>query len=275
MAVSRGDAGKAVAELAEDPRATVIFSDFDGTLAPIVPEPDSARLLPGAAAVLRRLARVFGRVALVSGRPVGWLAARLAEEQAREGVELYGLHGLERWNGTAVEPVDAARPFTAVVRRLVEKALEARVPGLTVEDKVFGLTLHWREAAEPAVTAAAATVLAHRLAVEGRMLARPGKASVELVPPIGIDKGTIVRERAGGLRCAAYVGDDVSDLLAFDALDDLARSGARTARVAVWSSEVPPELIERADLVVDSPEACVALLGRVAAAAEEAGAARK
>ncbi|PZR93244.1 MAG: trehalose-phosphatase, partial [Candidatus Nephthysia bennettiae] len=57
--------------------------------------------------------------------------------------------------------------------------------------------------------------------------------------------------------------DDHGDLTAFDALDDLADSGVKVMRVAVRSDESPEELLERADLVVDSPSDVVHLLRRL------------
>ena len=57
-----------------------------------------------------------------------------------------------------------------------------------------------------------------------------------------------------------FVGDDVVDLPAFDALDELARKGLTTLRVAVRSSEAPEELLERADVIVDGPVGVLGLL---------------
>jgi trehalose 6-phosphate phosphatase len=54
-----------------------VFVDFDGTLAPIVDIPEEARPLPGAAAVLGRLADRYARVAVISGRPVAFLVEHL------------------------------------------------------------------------------------------------------------------------------------------------------------------------------------------------------
>jgi trehalose 6-phosphate phosphatase len=261
------DVEAVLARLAAAPGVTGLFSDFDGTLSPIVAEPDRAGPLPGAGTVLRRLARRFAVVALVSGRPAEWLGARFGAE-ATEGLELYGLHGLERWTPTGARPVEAAGGWARVVSGLVRQAEDAQIPGLVVENKVLGLTLHWRTADDPARTEPAALELAGRLGRESGMLTRAGKASVELVPPLGVDKGSVVRERGSGLACAAYLGDDVSDLPAFDALDDLARSGAETWRVAVSGPEAPASVIERADLVLGSPEECLRFLRRLAEAAE-------
>jgi len=59
-----------------------------------------------------------------------------------------------------------------------------------------------------------------------------------------------------GLSRALYAGDDTTDLDGFAALDGLELG----IRVAVDSTEAPPELATRADIVVDGPAALVELL---------------
>jgi trehalose 6-phosphate phosphatase len=78
---------------------------------------------------------------------------------------------------------------------------------------------------------------------------------LEVRPPVPIDKGQAVRalvERSP-VRAALFAGDDVTDLDGFDALDALVSEGriGRAVRVGLRSDEGPPEIVERADLVVD------------------------
>jgi trehalose 6-phosphate phosphatase len=63
------------------------------------------------------------------------------------------------------------------------------------------------------------------------------------------------------VRAALYAGDDLADLEAFEALDQLALRGLAVVRVAVTGPETPPELIERSDLKVEGPCGLVDLLG--------------
>ncbi|MGO9558512.1 MAG: trehalose-phosphatase [Acidimicrobiales bacterium] len=269
MAVVSAD--EVVSRLATRPASTGIFTDFDGTLSATVPDPESARPVVGAVEALRALARVIAEVAVISGRPAAWLAQRLGPAPVH-GLELFGLHGLERWNGTAAEPVDAARPFVEVVARARDRAVAAGIDGLFVEDKILGLTLHWRRADDPVTTGVKVMELAGELARSTGLVLRPGKASAELVLPIGVDKGTVVSGRAVGLAVVAFLGDDLSDILAFDALDALAAAGVEVARIAVAGSEAPAELIERADLVLANPAESVHFLRALAEAAEAAAA---
>ena len=85
------DADATVAALTERPGATALLVDFDGSLAPIVDRAGDARPLPDAVPLLARLATGLGRVAIVSGRPVGFLARHLPVD----GLALVGLYGME------------------------------------------------------------------------------------------------------------------------------------------------------------------------------------
>jgi trehalose 6-phosphate phosphatase len=93
--------------------------------------------------------------------------------------------------------------------------------------------------------------------------------SVELHPPIEVDKGTALEQLAADLGAVCYVGDDLGDLPAFDALDRLAadRSDVHTLRVAVASDESPSELLDRADLVLGGTAEVPAFLEALVAGA--------
>jgi trehalose 6-phosphate phosphatase len=70
------------ARLAERAGEVALCLDFDGTLSPIVDDPQAARPLHGIVELLEPLANRFAAVALISGRP----AAYLAEHAAASGV---------------------------------------------------------------------------------------------------------------------------------------------------------------------------------------------
>ena len=94
---------------------------------------------------------------------------------------------------------------------------------------------------------------------------RPGKASVELGLPLGVDKGTVVTELCAGLEVAGYLGDDTSDLPGFRALDSLrASSGLHAVKIAVLGAEAPAQMLEEADLVLDGPGAAAGFLEALA-----------
>jgi hypothetical protein len=79
--------GRHAARLVEQADAVALCLDFDGTLAPIVDDPEQTRALPGMVDLLGRLAARFAAVALLSGRP----ASFLFEHAAAPGVRYLGL----------------------------------------------------------------------------------------------------------------------------------------------------------------------------------------
>jgi trehalose 6-phosphate phosphatase len=77
------------ARLAERADEVALCLDFDGTLSPIVDDPEAARPLPGTVELLGQLAARFAAAALISGRS----AAYLAEHAAAPGVRYLRLYG--------------------------------------------------------------------------------------------------------------------------------------------------------------------------------------
>ncbi len=250
---------EALRPLVERPSTSALFVDFDGTLAPIVADPLAARALPGAAAVLGRLAARYSLVAVVSGRPVAFLLDALG--QVRD-VRLVGLYGMEEWAapGPVVEAPGAGR-WRPVVARVTQRAQDGVPAGAEVEPKGLTVTLHWRQ--NPAAEAWATDLAARALADDG-LVAQPGRMALELRPPVETDKGTVVRRLGRDHGAVAAFGDDLGDLPAFAALGDLAASGAAVARVAVVDAESPAEVAEAADVVVDGPVGALELLALLA-----------
>lgn len=246
----------------EDPARAGIFLDFDGTLSEIVPVPSDARPVAGARPLLEELAQAYAVVAIVSGRSAHELVDWLGPD-----VEVWGVHGAQRARGGTIELSERAAPFAPLMQTVLQEAsAEVRRLGLAgaiVEDKAVMVTLHYRAARDPQRARAAMDALASDLAARYDLKKVPGRASFELRPPVDFTKAAVVRERAEGLAAAAFAGDDRVDLPGFDALDDLGARGVATLRIAVRSDEAPPELLERADVVVDGPAGAVELLRRL------------
>lgn len=244
-----------LAPLARHRGRAALFLDFDGTLAPIVPDPTLARPLPGVPAVLAELASGFALVAVVSGRPAAFLVDVLGHP-AR--VHVAGLYGMEvAAPGDEVRTTAAAAAWRPVVAGATARAAGEAPPGVEVEAKGLTVTLHWRGRpdAEPW-----ARRFSEAEAARSGLRAQPGRMALELRPPVAADKGTVVRDLAPGHHAAACFGDDLGDLPAFDALGELASGGMAVARVAVVDPESPPEVAAAADVTVDGPVQALALL---------------
>jgi trehalose 6-phosphate phosphatase len=246
-----------VASLIADPSRFGLFTDFDGTLSPIVDDPESAGPLDGAVEVLEELARHVGRVAVVSGRPVSFLQRFFGSSP----VHLSGLYGLQSVvDGQRIDDPRAAAWWEAV-DDVVAAAGGSGPVGMHVEHKGLSVTLHYRE--HPEVEDAVLEWARHQANRSGLEL-RAAKMSIELHPPVGIDKGEVVLGLASNLGSICFLGDDLGDLPAFAALDRLRAEGRPVAKVVVRSSELAPELLEVADLVVDGPAGALELLRSLA-----------
>lgn len=245
-----------LAPLRAGPDRTAILTDFDGTLAPIVADPGAATALPGAVALLHRLSRHYARVAVVSGRPAAFLRAELGLGPD-DRLVASGLYGLERIDGGGIVTHPSAERWRDVVEEVAAAADRAAPPGVLVERKGLTLTLHYR-------TAAGAEDWVHDwVGVQSQrhgLAVHPARMSAELRPPVEVDKGSVVEDLVGDLDRACFLGDDVGDLPAFDALDRLAARGVHAVKVLVASTETAPALRATADVVVSGPLGALAVL---------------
>ena len=253
------------------PKNVGVFVDFDGTLARIVDDPSDATPVAGAVEALAALAQHVGRVAVISGRPASYLASRLRDSGA---TVLIGLYGLERWDRTtnrvvtqlplgASEAADRQerRDWGTAVEEAALRAQTAGIQGVVVERKGLTVTLHYR--ARPSEEAKVRS-MALALAEQEGLAVHAGKMSVELTPPVGVDKGTAVAELCEGLSAVIFAGDDTGDLPAFAELERRRSLGVATLSVAVSSEEAPADLLRAADVVLDDPAEVVEMLRMIA-----------
>jgi trehalose 6-phosphate phosphatase len=230
--------------------------DFDGTLAPIVTDPTMAALPDGLDAVLTRLGRGLGLLAIVSGRP----ATFLAERAGVPGVTLLGLYGLEEHRDGAVHP----RPEAAAWQEKVDAAaatLAAAVGGLQgvwLERKGLAVGVHWRNAPDRQAAEAVVGHLVTEVAAATGLAREPGKFVEELRPPVEWDKGSAVRAAAEGrdLDLVVYAGDDRGDLAGFAAAQAL----GGLAVAVDHGAETAEEVLSSADVVLEGTEALAGLL---------------
>ena len=240
------------------PGQALIAFDFDGTLSPIVVDPESARAHEGAAPALRRLARRAGTVVIITGRPAA-VAVDYGGFADIGGLVVLGHYGRERWeNGALATPEEPAG--VAEAREKLSKIIQMAPEGVVVEDKGHALAVHTRRAAEPEVALERLRSIVAALAERSGLVVEPGRLVLELRPP-GMDKGAslsaLVAER--GAAAVLYAGDDLGDLAAYDAVEKLRKEGIPGVKVCSSSDEVTA-LAERADLIVDGPAGVVGLV---------------
>jgi trehalose 6-phosphate phosphatase len=179
---------------------------------------------------------------------------------------------MERWYDGELEtppPDEAVATAREQLTRLVAQADD----GVHLEDKEHSLVVHTRPAADPAAALAALTPAVETIAAETGLESVPGRMVLELRPH-GVDKGSVVLALAEerGATSVVYLGDDLGDLPAFAAVDELRTRGATGLTVASVDPAIddsPPELAERADLVLAGPTAVVSFLAALAGAVGE------
>ncbi len=245
---------QALTELAADPDSTLVAVDFDGTLSPIVDDPASAYVDPAAVAALGRVGALIGQVAIITGRPAE-TCVRLGGFGSVPGLErliVLGQYGVERWDATAgafrIPPAPVA--IREVAAELPTLLAEVGHPDAFVEDKGRALGVHTRQLPDPLGAFADLLGPVEALASRHGLQLEPGRLVLE-IRAAASDKGQALRELVAevGARQLAFIGDDLGDLPAFEAVADLRASGLTGVRVCAASSE-QPLLAENADVVV-------------------------
>ncbi|WP_329218490.1 trehalose-phosphatase [Streptomyces sp. NBC_01485] len=257
---------EALAAILARPSRTLVALDFDGTLAPIVENPEDARAHPDAVPALAALAPKVAAVAVITGRPAE-VAVRNGGFAGVDGLArlaVLGHYGAERWDArTGTLNAPAPHPGVAAVRAELPRILAAAGdrPGVWVEEKGGrAVAVHTRRADDPQAAFDALRAPLTDLATRHGLIVEPGRLVLELRPP-GMDKGVALLDhvRETGARSVLYAGDDLGDLPAFAAVGKLRSDGVPGLLVCSGSTEVT-ELTERADLVVDGPSGVVRLL---------------
>ncbi|CAB4346801.1 unannotated protein [freshwater metagenome] len=257
----------AIAPLTADRSRTALLLDVDGTLAPIVRDPQASSVPELTRRLLIDCQVNYGLVGCVSGR------------QAKEARRIVGIgslpysgnHGLELLPRGAPQPIvnAEAEAWTERVRAAAHETIpELReASGLRIEDKGPIVALHWRGLDDEAEAEAVAEQIAEHAKAQGLLIQR-GRSVIELRAPVTSTKSDAVRALLDGVDVdnALYVGDDRTDLDAFRALRALQHEGRliETVCIGVRSEQTPSELLAEADLLIDGPEGVNSLLSALA-----------
>ena len=243
--------------------------DFDGTLVADRGRSRAGPHPPGRERVLADLAEQVRAVAVITGRParqaldLGGLE-EVGNAVGENGRELFvlGQYGNERWTSTNRRVISPTPPrglasFTANCRGC-SAGPAPRTPG-------------WRRRGWPSpFTRGDSTTRRRRTSACCRCSPRRRGDTTSTSSPVGTwsRSGPTAWTRArpctawstsSGRKAIAFLGDDLGDLEAFNAVDELRARGFHGLLVASRSEE-ENALAERADLVVDGPEGVLDLL---------------
>jgi trehalose 6-phosphate phosphatase len=250
-----------VAGLHERRSSALIALDFDGTLAPLVPDPSRSRLVDGVRPALDALAAAGARVAVVTGRDAATVV-ELSGLADLPGLDVEGIYGAQRWHDGRLDSMDEPAEIAHLRDRL--PPLVESVDDVWIEDKGLSLVVHARKADDPAAAIEALRADVSALAEELGLEVHPGRDVLELRIP-GYDKGGALTRLVERYQPAAvlYVGDDVGDLPAFDVIRQLREDGTPAWAGGITSADVP-EVAEHADLALVDPADVAMLLGDIA-----------
>jgi trehalose 6-phosphate phosphatase len=227
------------------PDELILVTDFDGTLAEIVPDPSQAEARPDALNALRQLVPLLADVVVLSSRTPQHLD-RLVPVP---GVRLIGDSGLALPRHAQKEALDR---FNADVAQLL-----SRVPGAWLEVKPASSAIHFRNTD---MNGDEMLSYIRPILDGGRLAAALGRKVIEVHAPGG--KGTALAallpsEDPGGIVC---FGDDENDRPMFDYVS---RLEIPHMCVGVNSPEAPAGLFDRCDVVLSGPEEAAALLNEI------------
>jgi trehalose 6-phosphate phosphatase len=209
-----------ILQMIQTAQHVLFLSDYDGTLTPIVEQPELAILSVSNRAFLRELAECKGvTVGIISGRALN----DLKEKVRLPGVIYAGNHGFEiegpGWD--FISPIAAEiRPLLRVLRQVLSLTL-GKIKGVLLEDKGFTISIHFRQVEEKNVNQVQQMVerVMQKPASQGLIKITPGKKVYEVRPAINWNKGKAIQlimkkygkgGRQSGL-LPIYLGDDLTD----------------------------------------------------------------
>lgn len=202
-------------------RQVLLFLDFDGTLTPLIPDPNNAFLSASTKALLNDLAP-HTNLTLVSGRALADLKLH-----SLLGPNYVGNHGLEieirgkiHHNLPNLDFIDDLKNLIPQLTVLIQP-----IPGCFIENKKLSLTIHYRQSPDELIPIFEEK-LAALLQKHPRLKLHQGKKVFEIRPNLNINKGTAVNYVIDSLYpqgnyavLPIYIGDDLTDEDGFEAVN--------------------------------------------------------
>ncbi|KAL8243186.1 hypothetical protein R6Q59_009444 [Mikania micrantha] len=210
-------------------KKVVIFLDYDGTLSPIVENPDQAYMAPEMRIAVKNVAKYFP-TAIVSGRCRAkvYNFVRLSElyYAGSHGMDIKGPSSRKHQKGNQNVLCQPAKEFLPMMNEVYELLLEKTkgIIGANVENNKFCLSVHFRCVAEEGWSNLADRVKSV-LKDYPKLRMTQGRKVLEIRPTIKWDKGKAIEFLLESLGFAnskdvlpIYIGDDRTDEDAFKVL---------------------------------------------------------
>ena len=236
-------------------RRYAFFLDYDGTLTPIVDNPDKAIIAENTRGVINQLAESFD-TAIVTGRSLN----KIQDLMKLENCYYAGSHGwdIQGPKGSEIRKRIGEKFLSRFKKamKMLDEILD-RFEGASVEDNVFSISIHYRKLDESKVGELEEEV--DRIVEKLGMLKRTGKMVFEIRPAFNWHKGKAVDYLVKLLQdqdediIPVYIGDDDTDEDAFKALNGRG--------ISVIVTDEPSDKNTHADLRLSDPSEVREFLG--------------
>jgi trehalose 6-phosphate phosphatase len=221
----------------------LLLMDYDGTLAPFRVDRFQARPWAGVREQLKQIQQQHRtRMVVITGRPAAEIAPMLALDSP---LEVWGLHGAERLYPDGRRELEQAPAATQIKLEELRQFLKRDSLGGLFEDKANGVVMHWR-----GVSHKKAELIEQRTRALFEPLTRmKGLALLDFEAGLELRAG---RDKGGAIMAllaengddgpAAFLGDDLTDEAAFQALNKagsrglsvLMRRQSRQTAAKIW-----------------------------------------
>ncbi len=227
-----------------------LITDVDGTISKTAPTPQEAEVSPICRQYLSTLCNHLALVAAISGRP----AIEAKNMIKIDRVVYIGNHGLERWTEGHSELKKDVKAYSKVIKAVIEELTPLlSIEGIRIENKGITATIHYRLCPRPELAERDILVALEDSTQAKRLQIMPGKMSINLLPPLAVNKGTVVLEliQEYSLQGGIYMGDEITDIDAFRAIHAACRDiDFQGFAIGITSQEMPKELVAEADFTL-------------------------
>jgi trehalose 6-phosphate phosphatase len=232
---------------------TAVITDIDGTISKIVLDPDKAVISQIMKNTLEKLVNKFQLVGVITGRNV-----KNAKEMLEvDGLLYIGSHGLEylKNDKSYIEPeVEKYLPLIEKVAHDIQTEELSNIKNILFQEKGICLSVHYRNCEDPEGTHRKILDALNELEGLENFKITEGRKVVEVRTKIGYNKGTILEKIVfeNEIEKIIYLGDDVTDVDAFNKLKELKKDGkVDGVGIVVVSEEVPEYVKEDASFYVN------------------------
>lgn len=244
-----------------------LFTDIDGTISQVARVPSEAVVGDLPRASLRSLGSSISIVGAITGRGASDASSMLG----LEGTVVIGNHGYERLQGgeRLIHPSAlGSRASVSTCTRLLLDIVDAtpQLASVVVENKDLSASVHYRLVEDQGRTVDLLRQLVGAIAELHELNVTDGKLVYEIRPRALVNKGTAIHDISVelGLAGVVYLGDDVTDVDAFQALTALRSPEIDTLSVGIVSDETHAIVRDSADILIEGVDGCVELLVGVA-----------